>query len=69
MYSLKHTILIEMFKNGASMDEMMSFGGFKTLDALQAYLRRYLNHVPADPSERLKGLFHSRMETHVLSVG
>lgn len=57
MYSLKHTILIEMYKNGASMDELMSYGGFRTLDALQAYLRRHLNHVPADPSDRLKGLF------------
>lgn len=59
MYSLKHTVLIEMFKHGASMDELMSYGGFRTLDALQAYLRRHLNHVPADPSSRLKQLFQS----------
>jgi integrase len=69
MYSLKHTILIEMFKNGASMDEMMSYGGFKTLDALQAYLRRHLNHVPADPSERLKQLFSLGIDGFGLRVG
>lgn len=68
MYSLKHTILIEMFKHGASMDELMSYGGFRTLDALQAYLRRHLNHVPADPSERLKMLFNTP-HAHIAKMG
>lgn len=60
MYSLKHTILSEMYKADATLGELMSFGGFRTLDALESYLRKYIHHVPDDPSEKLAGLFSKK---------
>ncbi|MBL7813257.1 MAG: tyrosine-type recombinase/integrase [Bacteroidetes bacterium] len=53
MYSLKHTVLTEMYNTGASTEELMAYGGFKTLDALQSYLKKQVIPVPADPSHRL----------------
>ncbi|MCC7298059.1 MAG: tyrosine-type recombinase/integrase [Bacteroidia bacterium] len=52
-YSLKHTVLTEMYNTGASTEELMAYGGFKTLDALQSYLKKQVIPVPADPSHRL----------------
>lgn len=50
MYGLKHTVLTMLYKNGAALNQLMDYGGFKSLDALQAYLRRNFIQVPEDMS-------------------
>jgi integrase len=43
MYSLKHTFIVELDKQGIPHREIMKITGHKTLQALQAYLQKYFD--------------------------
>lgn len=50
LYGWKHTIAVELFKNGTNMRDIMAITGHTTLSGFEAYIREYLDECPKDPS-------------------
>lgn len=54
MYAMRHTFLINLYKNGVPLKDIMKITGHKTLNALQVYIQSYLNEPANDVSRFIK---------------
>ncbi len=54
MYGLRHTMAVELFKNGENIRNIMKITGHKTLSAFQAYIDQYLQEPAEDVSHRFE---------------
>ncbi len=52
-YGFRHTTAIDLFKNGATLKEIMDVTGHTSIDALQRYLQQHLSTQPLDISHKL----------------
>ncbi|MEI6594160.1 MAG: hypothetical protein WCO28_01270 [Bacteroidota bacterium] len=54
MYSIKHTFVCELIRNGAREVDVRRMTRHKTSDAFQKYIRQFNEEKPADLSEFFK---------------
>jgi len=54
MYSIKHTFVSELIRNGAREVDVRRMTRHKTSDAFQKYIRQFNEEKPADLSEFFK---------------
>ena len=56
LYGLKHTMMCHLAEQGMELRKLMTYGRFNSVDALQQYLKHYLNRPLEDLSNTIDKL-------------